>query len=443
MLKIRFILFFTAIIGWCGFNAQSLNSSPYTRYGLGDQVKLSSTPFIGMGGASISLANFRYINFSNPATYGTVLRYNPIFDAGFMGKTSHLKTDLNTLNSTTVALRNFSLLMPLSKKTGFVFGLMPYSNTGYEITNYEDNAGDTITYSFKGAGSVNRLLFGLGQQIINKGDSIRFSAGVNASYLFGTLEKSRTVAFQDASYYNTKLLNKSIVRGFVFDVGLHYYEKISNKLTFQLGATAKLGSEVKGFQDFYAYNFKYSADGVTELGKDTVNYYEDSEGIFNLPKGFGIGASVTLDRKITLSAQYEAQNWQSYSETFDSIEYNPTELTQNYRFSYGMEFIPFIEESSKNSSAIKLSTYRVGFHHGTTPYFLEDTHLKQYGISFGISIPLISSNSTSTVSMAFELGKMGTTQNGLIEDNYFNFNLGFSLSPHARFDRWFKKRLYD
>jgi hypothetical protein len=47
------------------------------------------------------------------------------------------------------------------------------------------------------------------------------------------------------------------------------------------------------------------------------------------------------------------------------------------------------------------------------------------------------------MSLGFELGKMGTTDNGLIEDNYFNFNLGFSLSPNARFDRWFKKRLYD
>ena len=443
MLKNKVILLCLVVSGFWGVNAQNLNTSPYTRYGLGEQIKLTSTPYTGMGGASIAMAGFRFINFANPATYGTVIRYNPVFDAGFMGKASTLKTSESTYNAATVSLRNFSMLLPVSKKTGFVFGLMPYSNTGYDITNYNDNEGDTITYNFYGKGSVNRLLLGLGQQIINRGDSIRFSLGVNASYLFGTLEKSRTVAFEDISYYNSKVLDKSIVRGFVFDVGMHFYEKVSEKVYFQLGATAKLGSEVKGIQDFYAYNFKYSADGVTEIGKDTTSFLVDNDGIFTLPKGFGIGGSVTIDKKFTISAQYETQNWQDYSQTFDSIEYNPTELTQSNRFSYGIEYTPFIDESVKTSSAIKLSTYRAGFHHGYSPYFLSDTHLKQYGISFGISIPLISSNSYSTMNLGFELGKMGTTENGLIEDNYFNFNLGFALSPNSRFDKWFKKRLYD
>lgn len=443
MLRNKVILLLIVITGLVSVNAQSLSSSPYTRYGLGDQVKLTSTPYIGMGGASIAMSSYRHINFANPATYGTVIRYNPVFDAGFMGKTSALKTANSSYNATTVALRNFSLLMPITKRTGVVFGLMPYSNTGYDITNSDPNEGDTITYNFNGNGSVNRLLVGVGQQIINKGDSVRFSLGVNASYLFGTLEKSRTVAFQDVSYYNSKILNKSIVRGFVFDVGFHYYEKLSDKVAYQIGATAKLGNNVKGFEDFYAYNYKYSADGVTEIGRDTVSFNEDVAGKFSIPRGIGIGAAVILNRKLTLSAQYEFQNWQNYSETFDSIENTPAELTQSFRLSYGIEFIPFIESSAKNSSALKLGTYRVGFHHGSTPYLLENIHLKQYGISFGISMPLISSNSTSTMSFGFELGKMGTTDNGLIEDNYFNFNLGFSLSPNARFDRWFKKRLYD
>lgn len=443
MLRNKVTILIAAITGLTSVNAQSLNSSPYTRYGLGDQVKLTSTPYIGMGGASIAMSSYRYINFANPATYGNVIRYNPIFDAGFMGKTSSLKTENSSYNSTTVALRNFSLLMPISQKTGLVFGLMPYSNTGYDITNTDPNEGDTITYNFNGNGSVNRLLVGLGQQIINKGDSVRFSLGVNASYLFGTLEKSRSVSFEDISYFNSKVLNKSIVRGFVFDVGMHYYEKLSDKVAYQLGATAKLGSSVKGYEDFYAYNFKYSADGVTEVGRDTVSSYTDLEGNFSLPRGFGLGGAVILNKKLTISAQYETQNWQNYSETFDSIEFKPTELAQSFRLSYGIEYIPFMETSAKNASALKLGTYRVGFHHGRTPYYLENTHLKQYGISFGISMPLISSSSTSTMSFGFELGKMGTTDNGLIEDNYFNFNLGFSLSPNARFDRWFKKRLYD
>jgi hypothetical protein len=147
MLKNKILLLLAAITGIVSVNAQSLNSSPYTRYGLGDQVKLTSTPFIGMGGASIAMSSYRYINFANPATYGTVIRYNPIFDAGFMGKTSNLNTESSSYNSATVALRNFSLLMPISKRTGFVIGLMPYSNTGYDITNQDPNDANSYILS--------------------------------------------------------------------------------------------------------------------------------------------------------------------------------------------------------------------------------------------------------------------------------------------------------
>ncbi len=424
-------------------NAQSLNQSPYTRYGLGEVVKPMSTSYLGMGSASISLAGHKHINFANPASYGFVAKYSPIFDAGFMGKTSNLETSESSFNGTTVALRNFSLLMPIAKNTGLVFGLMPYSTTGYDITNKGEINGDSVTYNNKGFGSVNRLLFGLGRQIINKGDSVKFSVGANASFLFGTLEKDRTVVFQAPNYYNTKLVDKSIVRGLLFDVGLHYYEKINKNFSYQLGATANLGRAVTGYKDIFAYSYLSSDDQIFENPKDTLIDIVDNKGSFNIPTGVGFGTSVIYKEKFTFSAQYEFQNWQDYSENFDSTSITPSEMRQSHRFSYGIEYDAFSSTNLKDVNVFKISTYRLGFHHGNTPYFISDTHLKQYGISFGISIPLISSGSYSSLSLGFELGKIGTTENGLIADNYFNFNIGFSLLPNMKFDRWFRKRLYD
>ena len=40
--------------------------------------------------------------------------------------------------------------------------------------------------------------------------------------------------------------------------------------------------------------------------------------------------------------------------------------------------------------------------------------------------------------MGFEFGKRGTTDNNLIEENYFNFRLSLSLT-----DLWFIKRKID
>lgn len=432
---------------------QDQNTSPYTRFGLGEQLPMTSTPFIGLGGASVALGtegdltqirigDFNHINFSNPATYSSVLQHSPVFDCGVMGKASLLKSDNGSYNQTTVALRDFALLLPVSKGTGFAFGLMPYSTTGYDISSYDPNEGDTITYNYLGSGSVNRLFMGLGQQIINKGDSLRLSFGVNASFLFGTIQRDRRVMFQDVSYYNTHLQNKLLVRGFSFDFGLHYYEKINNNLSYQIGLTTAFGSKVRAYQDFYSYTYKLSAY-QTEVISDTTNYYEDVRGFISLPKSFALGGAVTFNQRVTLTAQLEIADTYKYYESFDSVETHYNELAQMKKVSLGVRLLPKKTKSLKDVHAIQLSSYQFGVNYGYAPYQSADIHLKQYGIAFGISMPMLSSTSTSSLNLGFELGKLGTTENGLIEDNYFKFNLGLSLSPNAKYDKWFWKRLYD
>lgn len=452
MFNRNFLVIVGLLLGLSVFG-QDQNTSPYTRFGLGEQVPMITTPFIGLGGASVALGtegdlsqirigDFNHINFSNPATYSSVLKHTPVFDCGVMGKTSLLKSDSGSYNQTTVALRDFALLLPVSKRTGVVLGLMPYSTTGYDISEYNPNEGDTITYNYSGMGSVNRLFIGAGQQIINKGDSMRLSLGVNASFLFGTIQRDRRVVFQDVSYYNTHLTNKLLIRGFAFDFGVHYYEKINKNISYQIGLTTALGSKVRAFQDFYSYTYKMSAYH-TELISDTTNYYEDFRGHIYLPRSFAIGAAVTIKQRVTLTAQLDMADTYKYYEWFDSVETRYSELSQMKKVSFGIRLLPKKTKSLKDVHAIQLSSYQIGAHYGYSPYTSADIHLKQYGIAFGISMPMLSSTSTSSLNLGFELGKLGTTENGLIEDNYFKFNLGLSLSPNAKYDKWFWKRLYD
>lgn len=442
MLRFNLLVFNLLLLVLLNFG-QDQNSSPYTRFGLGEQVNFISTPYIGLGGASIAIADFKHINFSNPATYSNTKRYSPVFDAGIMGKSSWLKSESGNYSQTTVSLRDFSLLLPISPKTGIAFGLMPFSTTGYNISKYELLNDDTVTQNYSGMGSVNRLFFGIGQQIINKGDSVRLSVGVNASFLFGTLQRDRRTIFDDISYYNSHIENKLIVRGFTMDYGIHYYEKINKKYSFQLGLTANVGNNITAYQDFFAYTYKTVQSTQSEVIKDTTSYYQDKKGFVYLPKSIGIGGALSVNKKLTLSAQYNIADGYKYYESFDSVETTYSELAQMRKFSFGVRFIPYTQENIQNLSALKLSSYQFGFHYGYSPYKSSEIHLKEYGIAFGISMPLLSSGSTSSMSLGIELGKLGTTQNGLIEDNYLKFNIGLSLSPNSRFDKWFWKRLYD
>ena len=56
---------------------------------------------------------------------------------------------------------------------------------------------------------------------------------------------------------------------------------------------------------------------------------------------------------------------------------------------------------------------------------------------------MISSRSLSRLNLGFELGRLGDLEVNNIEENYFNFSIGFSLAPDTRYDRWFRKRKYD
>ncbi len=64
------------------------------------------------------------------------------------------------------------------------------------------------------------------------------------------------------------------------------------------------------------------------------------------------------------------------------------------------------------------------------------TSIDDFGISFGLGLPL--GNRLSNLNVGFEYGKKGTTSNGLLEENYFNFRLSLSLN-----DVWFKQRKID
>ncbi len=52
-------------------------------------------------------------------------------------------------------------------------------------------------------------------------------------------------------------------------------------------------------------------------------------------------------------------------------------------------------------------------------------------MTFGLGLPV----GLSKINLGFEFGKKGTTSQNLIQENYFNLNIGLSLN-----DLWFRKR---
>ncbi|MCT4582568.1 MAG: hypothetical protein N4A35_14220 [Flavobacteriales bacterium] len=433
----------TAFFSLIGYG-QKLNNSPYTRYGLGELSEPTTATYFGMSGANVALAEFNHLNIANPASYSSLIKYKPIFDVGIFGKVQNLKTTNDNSTQSNFALRNFSLGMPIGSKTGVAFGLMPYSTVGYDINSYTLNEGDSVRYNYEGNGGINKVFVGVGRTLINKGDSLKLSIGANASYLFGTIDHSRSVIFDNTTFYNSRINDFKTINGVNLDFGLQYSQQINKGLTLAFGIDYTMNNQLNVSKDYYAYNYKYSTFSVIETEKDTVDFQENITGKINLPTGIKVGIAATFNQKLTTSLQYEQSNWNDYSELYDGIENTPSELNNSSKLSLGVAYTPTLMKdwNSKSRSIFQKSTYRLGLKTVNTNIAINSTVIKDYGISFGISTPLLSSRSFSSVDLGIDLGKLGTTDNNLIEDNYFRFYLGFSLAP-SNYDRWFRKRKYD
>ena len=82
--------------------------------------------------------------------------------------------------------------------------------------------------------------------------------------------------------------------------------------------------------------------------------------------------------------------------------------------------------------------YRAGIRFEKTGLNINNESIKEFGISFGVGLPVGDVRMFSNANLGFEIGKRGTTNSNLIQENFVNFQLSLSLN-----DRWFNKRKYD
>lgn len=447
MRNLLFRIFTLILLSQTAFAQQNV-SSPYSRYALGDINSGIFAPYAGMASAGIALADSNFLNYTNPASYSFIQEHKPIFDIGIAGQFIKASSANDEERYNAVGLRNIALGFPVSKRTGISFGIMPFSSVGYNMSvKVEESSIGEVTYNYNGSGGINRLYLGTGVKIINK-PFHKLSAGINASFVFGNMERNSTAIYPSGiGILHSKVVYNTIVSDFIIDGGILYKGKISKNNWISIGATAGLPSKLSARQEMLAYTF---GNTLTENLVDTVNYVDTTSGTISIPLRLGYGFALTFNkpligsafRRLVVSGQFELQDWGSYAEEFGSES-----VTDNLRDSrsaaIGLQFTPYVNESYKDEIRLwQIINYRLGFRYSNTYLQLNNTQLQQYGISFGFGIPLIQSASLSSLNLGFEFGKRGTTENNLLLEDYFNFYVGFSISPH-RNDGWFFKRKYD
>ena len=180
--------------------AQSGTNSPYSQYGLGDLADECVGFNKGMGGVGYGFHKGNEVNPLNPASYASIDSVTMIFDGGLSGQITNFKEGGRKLNAKSGGFDYITGAFRLIRHVGITFGVMPYSNIGYNYTAsipLDDGTATTkLTGTYKGDGGINQLFVGAGVQLFKS-----LSVGFNAAYIWGDLE--RTVKTSGSSYVNS------------------------------------------------------------------------------------------------------------------------------------------------------------------------------------------------------------------------------------------------
>ena len=405
--------------------AQVKISSPYSVFGIGNLYGVSSQMNMAIGGAATAFSSPYFINPSNPASYSAFDTNSFVFDAAFNLRSGTLKTIDQSQKTKFGTLSNLYFGFPVAKWLRTSLGIMPYSNVGYEMQNtvINDTTGKMVSV-YSGNGGLNKAYFGNAFSPIKN-----LSIGVNVSYLFGNIIKERASTFPDSVYY-VNSMEKSTARlnKLNFDFGFLYHKVMKEGRFYQIGLTYNPKQSVDGQAEKIKYSYIHNDGSNIDEIKDTVYQQTGTKGLVTLPNSFGAGFMIGSSNRWFATADV---NWQKWSE-FRYLGNNP-QLKDNVRVSIGGQFRPSPVDIGKYYERIN---YRAGFRFEQSYLELKNTRIYDLGVSFGVGLPM--KKSRSTINIAFEFGTQGTTNNGLIKENYMRFTIGSSLQ-----ERWFLKRRFN
>lgn len=388
-----------------------------------------------MGGVSIGSRSNTSINAVNPASYSAVDSMTFMFDLGSSALMSRFSDNSGKKNTFNANLEYITMQFPLSKGLGFSAGLLPYSFAGYDFSSndttylkYLDSGvgkQDTIpfTRSFLGTGGFSQVYMGLSAKIFN-----HLSLGINAYYMYGTINNYRDLTFASTSgYTSTTQANTIKAANFRFRFGAQYFATFAKKHDVTLGVIYEPKIKLNG-------GFSQITSGVLN---DTIDSDHPNETSyiaygFEIPSMYGIGLNYTYDKKLTIGIDYSLQDWKNAEFFYDPATLtNKENLNNRSKLAIGVEYQPN-PKGRKFSDRIQ---YRGGFNMSDSYYNVQGiTQPKNYGLSCGLGLPLYNkaTNSISMLNATLEYGKLGST---LLREDYLKLTLNVVFNEH-----WFFKR---
>ena len=456
--------------------AQTSTSSPYSRYGVGSMEPAGNAVITAMGGSYTAYQNDTliplFINQGNPASYST--NRLTTFEFGMRASSTNFISDSGKVRKNNSGFNYISLAFPIKRNMGASFGLLPFSNVGYNSTTYKnaDSIGQ-VQYNYQGKGGINQLYAGFairpfdnslnhfyrsprykelrdsGQyHIVRRNKFFRralssLSVGTNVSFLYGTIDYY-SYAYYPYNYgtvFNTKQYTETIVHDvyfqggtqMAFDIDSIGHFNLKNNLKIILGYSISLPKKILANASQVAYSFSSQSNGV-EQPFDTFYYKPSTKGYIYIPLMQSLGLGFKSGDKVTVLLDGGYQQWSKYSFFGENQK-----LRDLYRGSIGIQYLPS-RAAIGEFAYLKRMNYRIGARYNTGNLVFNNKSLGEYAFSAGVGLPAGGGRYKlfAMANISAEYGVMGTSQEQLIQAKYVRLVIGLTFN-----DRWFIKTKYD
>ncbi len=402
--------------------AQSNTNSPYSQFGLGELTDQSVGFNKGMNGVGLGMRRGNEVNPMNPASYSSVDSLTMLFDAGLSGQITNYKENNNKLSGKSGGFDYLVSMFRVFKGMGISYGLMPYSNIGYEY-GFSEVLGDkdltTSTTTISGNGGMHQLFVGTGIKLFKP-----LSVGANISYLWGNYTRSAVGVVSSSSSLLKEY--KADISSYKIDFGLQLELPLGKQDQMVIGATWSPGHSLKADPSCSIIN-----SNITISKSDTTTFIV-KDGL-SIPTVLGLGLSYNHADNLRLGADFIMQKWGSVDyPAFNGNTYALKSglLKDSYRFNLGAEWTP----RPMGRKFLQRVRYRAGLGMTTPYYYINGKEgPKELSASIGFGIPIMNGyNGRSYLNISGQI--VNRSADNMIKETMFRLNIGLTFN-----ERWFAK----
>jgi hypothetical protein len=405
--------------------------SPFSSFGIGESYGSAMAHSQGMGGVGMSNPEYYFLNSQNPA----LLVFNRLttFGAGVIGESRKQNSNELSEESGSGNLNYLSMGIPIKPgkwSNGVMrwttsLSLMPYTRLNYQLSYKIPIIGtgiNTVDVTEKGSGGINQFAWSNGISL-----SKSISIGVKMAYLFSATENEYSNSLSQTNQFlvfTPNVYERTYVSDFQFSPALSIHLdsvfRKNNRLNFGLVYDMKANLNT----EFYQRSERWNAGGII----DSLTTIANAKGHITVPAVISGGISYQHAYRWTLAVDGSYGFFTQYRGLGDNNPYDK----DSWRMAVGFQIVP---DQTSLSSYLKRVNYRTGVSLENQPYLVNGNPVRDFGITFGMSLPV---SRLSSLDVALKVGKKGDKTLNTVEENYIKLYFAITFN-----DQWFIKRRFD